>query len=110
MGGSEGHVHRYRPCMGAHTRIYRIERFNTYNICVCLIGGLLIGLWQRKYGILPDDMEQVMGKVKATGGYPYNNLPVIAVAALLPLIFGGALGPEAGFIRSYSRFMLLRGR
>lgn len=67
-----------------------------YNICVCLIGGLLIGLWQRKYGILPDDMEQVMGKVKATGGYPYNNLPVIAVAALLPLIFGGALGPEAG--------------
>ena len=67
-----------------------------YNLCVCLAGGLLIGLWQRKYGILPDDMEQVMGRIKSEGGYPYNKLHIIAVAALLPLIFGGALGPEAG--------------
>lgn len=67
-----------------------------YGLVVCGLGGVVIGLWQKKFGTLPDDMEQVMEKVKQTGGYPYDRLPVIAVAALLPLIFGGALGPEAG--------------
>lgn len=67
-----------------------------YNMIVCIAGGIIIGLWQKKYGILPDDMHQVMGKIKACGAYPYDRLHIIAVAALLPLIFGGALGPEAG--------------
>lgn len=63
---------------------------------VCLLGGLMIGLWQKKFGILPDDMETVMGQLKKNGTYPYNRLHILAVAALLPLIFGGSLGPEAG--------------
>ncbi len=67
-----------------------------YNTAVCLTGGLLTGLWQRRYGILPDDLEAVMGRIKKEGKYPYDRLHIIAVAALLPLIFGGALGPEAG--------------
>lgn len=67
-----------------------------YTMAVCIVGGLIIGLWQRRHGILPDDMHQVMGRIKAEGGYPYDKLPVIAVSALLPLIFGGAIGPEAG--------------
>lgn len=74
------------------------EHSLVYNLAVCLIGGLLIGLWQKKYGVLPDDMHQVMGRVKKEGGYPYDRLHIIAVSALLPLIFGGALGPEAGLI------------
>ena len=67
-----------------------------YYLCVCLAGGLLIGLFQRKNGILPDNMEEVMGRIKKDGGYPYGRLHVIAVAALLPLVFGGSIGPEAG--------------
>lgn len=67
-----------------------------YSICVCLTGGLIIGLFQKKHGILPDNMEEVIGRIKQEGGYPYDRLHIIAVAALLPLIFGGALGPEAG--------------
>ena len=67
-----------------------------YNIAVCLVGGLIIGLWQRRYGLLPENMEQVMGRIKREGFYPYDKLHIIAVSALLPLIFGGALGPEAG--------------
>lgn len=67
-----------------------------YNLAVCGCGGVLIGLWQRKYGILPDSLETVMEKLKKDGSYPYHNVHILAVSALLPLIFGGTLGPEAG--------------
>ena len=67
-----------------------------YNLAVCLVGGVLIGLWQKKHGILPHDTEQVIEITKKDGRYPYNNLGVIAVAAILPLVFGAAIGPEAG--------------
>ena len=67
-----------------------------YYLIVCIAGGVLIGLWQKKFGPLPENIETVMGRVKTEGGYPYNRLHIIAVSAILPLIFGGALGPEAG--------------
>ncbi len=67
-----------------------------YHLVVCLCGALIIGLVQRQVGPLPDNLEQVMGKLKLQGGYPYDRLHIIAICALLPLIFGGALGPEAG--------------
>lgn len=67
-----------------------------YNLVICGVGGVLIGLWQKKHGILPDSLETVMETIKKDGKYPYNRLHIIAVSALLPLIFGGALGPEAG--------------
>lgn len=67
-----------------------------YPFAACLLGGLLIGLWQKKFGILPESLEAVMGQLKEQGTYPYNRLHILAVSALLPLIFGGSLGPEAG--------------
>ena len=67
-----------------------------YKIGICLAGGLLIGLWQKRFGPLPDTLEQVMDKVRSEGSYPYNRLHIIAVAAILPLVFGGSIGPEAG--------------
>lgn len=67
-----------------------------YTFAACLAGGLVIGLWQKKFGILPESLEVVMGQLKTEGTYPYDQLHVLAVSALLPLIFGGSLGPEAG--------------
>ena len=67
-----------------------------YTIVVCLLGGLLIGLWQKKFGIYPEELEEVMHELRSTGTYPYSRIPMLCVAALLPLIFGGCLGPEAG--------------
>jgi len=67
-----------------------------YTVGVCLLGGLLIGLWQKKFGIYPQELEEVMHELKTTGTYPYSKIPMLSVAALLPLIFGGCLGPEAG--------------
>lgn len=67
-----------------------------YNLVVCFIGAILIALVQKHFGRLPDTMEEVLGRVKLTGSYPHDNLHHIAIAALLPLIFGAAVGPEAG--------------
>lgn len=67
-----------------------------YTVGVCLLGGLLIGLCQKKFGIYPEELEEVMHELRTTGTYPYSKIPMLSVAALLPLIFGGCLGPEAG--------------
>lgn len=67
-----------------------------YTIIVCLIGGIIIGLIQKHYGPCPDDLHQVMKRYKQDGRYPYNNVFPMLIAALMPLIFGGAIGPEAG--------------
>ncbi|WP_242825086.1 chloride channel protein [Acetobacterium woodii] len=70
--------------------------FPFYSIIVCSFGGLLIGLWEQRFGPYPREMAEVLNKVKKGEKIPYNNLHIIAIAALLPLIFGGNLGPEAG--------------
>lgn len=70
--------------------------FLPYPFSVCLLGGLLIGLYEKLTGTKTDDLNQVMAKVKRDGRYPYDNLGKLSLAALLPLLFGGSIGPEAG--------------
>lgn len=67
-----------------------------YTIIICLIGGVIIGLIQKRCGPCPDDLHQVMKCYKRDGKYPYNNIFPMIIAALMPLVFGGAIGPEAG--------------
>ena len=67
-----------------------------YTIIVCTIGGIIIGIWKKFNGDYPEDLEEVMSKVKKDGGYPYNNIGKLSISAILPLIFGGSIGPEAG--------------
>jgi len=73
-------------------------KFNTpiYNLVICGVGGLLVGLLQTKFGPCPSELSEDMAAIKQGKRLPYDNLPVIAVCALVPLIFGGSLGPEAG--------------
>ena len=70
--------------------------FLPYPFVVCVLGGVLIGLYEKTTHVKTDDLNQVMAKVKEDGGYPYDNLGKLSVAALLPLLFGGSIGPEAG--------------
>lgn len=70
--------------------------FLFYPVMICAIGGLLIGLWEKRFGAYPRELPEIIGTLKAGKKLPYNNLHIIGVAALLPLIFGGCLGPEAG--------------
>lgn len=69
-----------------------------YTIWMCLIGGVIIGLFHRVYGPWPESMADSIKRVKNTGTYPYEKLPMIVVAAFLPLFFGGAVGPESGLV------------
>lgn len=69
-----------------------------YPLIMCVIGGIVIGFFTKRFGEYPETLPVVMGKVKKNGGYEYDKLPIMAIAALLPLIFGASLGPEAGLV------------
>lgn len=69
-----------------------------YYLLVCMGAGALIGLLQKYYGAYPDTMPGVMVKVKTNGGYPYDHWYLLVAAVLLPIIFGGAIGPAAGLV------------
>ena len=73
-------------------------QFPVYTVCVCTAGGLLLGLWKRRFGDYPEEHFMVMGRVRKTGRYPYGNVFSVIVSALLPLIIGASIGPEAGLI------------
>ncbi len=70
--------------------------FLPWTLLLCLGGGLAIGLFQKRFGELPEDLDTVMAQVKENGRYDYSRLGRMSVAALLPLVFGGSVGPEAG--------------
>lgn len=62
----------------------------------CLLGGVFVGLFQKRYPGIPQEMDEVMAQVKSTARYEYKDLPLGFFGALIPLLFGGCLGPEAG--------------
>ena len=64
-------------------------------IC-CTAGGIVIGLWTKLSGNSIDSLETVMAQFKKTGSYRLENPPATAVSFLLPLVFGGSIGFEAG--------------
>ena len=70
--------------------------FPLYTLYICLFGGLFIGLWKKKFGDYPEELKTVMGKVKKTGRYQYNNVFSTIGSALFPLLIGASVGPEAG--------------
>lgn len=67
-----------------------------YPLAFCALGGVVIGLFQKRFGPYPTDMNTVLAQVKATGRYEYRSIGASFTGALLPLLFGGSIGPEAG--------------
>lgn len=67
-----------------------------YPVIVCLAGGVVLGLFSRRFGDLPETLPQVMAKVRSEGRYDYRDIGPMSVGAVLPLVFGGSVGPEAG--------------
>lgn len=67
-----------------------------YTLIVCTAGGALIGCFRWKFGDYPEELDTVMGKVKAEKTYDYSNMLVLLLSALFPLLLGSSTGPEAG--------------
>ena len=67
-----------------------------YTILICVAGAAIIGIFRKIFGDYPEDLETVMEKVRAEKRYEYKNMLVMMVAALLPLLIGSSVGPEAG--------------
>ncbi len=63
---------------------------------LCVVGGLLIGLMETKFHASPEELQTVMQKIKQDGTYSCERIGLRAVGALLPLLFGASVGPEAG--------------
>ena len=76
----------------------RFAKVSVYPLIICTIGGLIIGLIRKAFGDYPEDMMTVFGKLKRDKTYPYGKLPVLFICALLPLVFGSSVGPEAGMV------------
>ncbi|MCL2018758.1 MAG: chloride channel protein [Oscillospiraceae bacterium] len=69
-----------------------------YPLLICAAGGIIIGLWRKFFGDYPEDFEEVIKVIKETKRYDSRLVFVLFVSALLPLVFGGSIGPEAGLV------------
>ena len=67
-----------------------------YPLIICVCGGIVIGLFTKRFGRYPENLPTVMAEVKRNGRYRYDRLGRMSVGAVLPLVFGGSVGPEAG--------------
>lgn len=70
--------------------------FYIYAPVLCTVGGFLIGIFKKKAGDYPENLNIVLANVKQTGRYPYHNIFQIICCALFPLLLGASIGPEAG--------------
>lgn len=67
-------------------------------LILCTVGGVFVGLCQKRYEGIPEDMMSVMARVKQDGVYDTRKVKSGALCAIVPLIFGGSIGPEAGLV------------
>jgi H+/Cl- antiporter ClcA len=66
-----------------------------FTVLVCTFGGLLVGLLVKYFGDHSGIFAEVMQEFGKTGRFDYRHAPGIVITALVSLIAGGSLGPEA---------------
>lgn len=80
-----------------HTVPERVDH-PLYAFVVPVIAGVLIGLLQHRYGRMPKLMPEILEENKKLGRIDYRFLGVTIITALLVLIGGASLGPEAALV------------
>ena len=70
--------------------------FPFFPLVVCTAGGAVIGLWTWWSHDSVKPLSEVMAEFKKTGSYRVNGVWKPVVSFLLPLVFGGSIGFEAG--------------
>jgi H+/Cl- antiporter ClcA len=66
-----------------------------FTLLVCTLGGLLVGLLVKLFGDHSSIFAEVMREFGKTGRFDYRNAPGIVITALVSLVSGASLGPEA---------------
>ena len=66
-----------------------------FTILVCTLGGLLVGIAVKIFGDHSGIFAELMAEFGRTGRFDYRHAPGIVVTALISLVAGGSLGPEA---------------
>ena len=66
-----------------------------FTFLVCTVGGLLVGLLVKLFGDHNAIFAELMQEFGKTGRFDYRHAPGIVVTALVSLISGASLGPEA---------------
>ena len=66
-----------------------------WTLLICSVGGLLVGLLVRAFGDHSGIFAEIMREFGRTGRFEYRHAPGIVLTALVSLVSGGSLGPEA---------------
>jgi H+/Cl- antiporter ClcA len=66
-----------------------------FTLLVCTLGGLLVGLLVKIFGDHTGIFAEIIQEFGKTGRFDYRNAPGIVITALVSLISGASLGPEA---------------
>lgn len=66
-----------------------------FTLLVCAIGGLLVGLLVHFLGDFSGIFADLMVEFGKTGRFNYRHAPAMVLMALVSLVSGGSLGPEA---------------
>src|SRR6187549_4200565 len=64
-------------------------------LLICTFGGLLVGLLVRLFGDHSGIFAELMLEFGRTGRFEYRTAPGMVITALVSLIAGASLGPEA---------------
>ncbi len=67
-----------------------------FSLVTCTLGGLVIGAWTWWSNDRVRPLEEVMAQFRHTGSYRTQGAVKPTVTFLLPLVFGGSIGFEAG--------------
>jgi H+/Cl- antiporter ClcA len=66
-----------------------------WTILICTVGGLLVGLLVRAFGDHSGIFAELMQEFGRTGRFDYRRAPGIVLTAIVSLVSGASLGPEA---------------
>jgi H+/Cl- antiporter ClcA len=66
-----------------------------FTLLICTVGGLIVGVLVKIFGDHSGIFAEMMAEFGQTGRFNYRHAPGIVITALVSLIAGGSLGPEA---------------
>ena len=69
-----------------------------YRACVFAVGGVITGALQKYWGGYPKGLSAGVEINRKHGSFGFDNIPAVFLTAMVPLIFGSAIGPEASLM------------